>query len=385
MQVLKIFTWLMGSLILLSASAIAEDLCITASQAMKTASELRGLSPKRPVPCRSHEKNKIKQYVIKAIKTETPEARIRGEGLLYAALGIIPPDFDYEKELVDLYTSQIGGYYDPKKDQYVMAAWIPASLQYPVSVHELVHALQDQHFDLETFMNIKTMSSDELMARSALVEGDATAVMVDYSLRAAGGGTLFDQQDVSLFIAQNVVGTQLLATASPTGRTLMTLMIFPYSSGLRFAHEVIRTSRSYDTLNTVFLNPPRSTEEILHPEKLGDNKKEFEIPVITVEGLTAIHEDTLGEFFLSVWLNSQGVDGVTAATAAAGWGGDRAAVFQFPDGSHSIRWHIRFDTERDAEEFSAALKIRTGSNGAFECKELLCSGVFSAPLPGVLQ
>ena len=376
MQVLIIFLCLVSSSIVLSTYAIAEDLCVTASQAMKTASELRGLNPKRKVPCRAHEKNKIKQYVVKAIKTETPEARIRGEGLLFAALGIIPSDFDYEKELVDLYTSQIGGYYDPKKGQYVMAAWIPASLQYPVSVHELVHALQDQHFDLETFMDIKTMSSDELMARSALVEGDATAVMVDYSLRAAGGGTVFDQQDVSLFIAQNVVGTQLLATSSPTGRTLMTLMIFPYSSGLRFAHELIRESRSYDALNKAFLNPPRSTEEILHPEKYGNNIKEFEIPVISVEGLTAIHEDTLGEFFISVWLNSQGVDGVTAATAAAGWGGDRAAVLPLPDGSHSIRWHIRFDTVRDAEEFYAALKIRTTVHGEFECNDLLCTGIF---------
>ena len=114
--------------------------------------------------------------------------RLYSEGVVYQRLALVPKDFKYESGIIDLYTSQIGGYYDPKKDHFVMAKWIPASLQFPVAVHELVHALQDQHFKLDTFLDPKTMTSDALMARAALVEGDATAVMIDYSLRAGGGG-----------------------------------------------------------------------------------------------------------------------------------------------------------------------------------------------------
>ena len=189
----------------------------------------------------------------------------KGPGLKPSGIGFIPLDFNYQQGLIDLYLSQLGGYYDPEKRHFVMAAWMPVMLQTTIAVHELTHALQDQYFNLATFTDQNKYTSDQLMARSALVEGDATLVMLDYQRRLMGQAGLESDKSVSGVMLQNIIGASMMAPMANVPSSLQNLLIFPYTSGLRFAHEFLKDG-GYKRLDKIFRSPPRSTEEILHPE-----------------------------------------------------------------------------------------------------------------------
>ena len=251
-----------------------ESLCQIATGAIEQASNIRSLRVKSKVPCEVHDKEKVKNYLLDTLENKVTFEKLRKEEAVFKALGFIPEDFNYKDGIVELYLGQIGGYYDPDKSYYVMAGWLPAMLQTTIAVHELTHALQDQYFNLQTFLDLKMQSNDELLARSALVEGDATAVMYDFARVTAGQKRLEEESNVEGLMLQSVISASMVAGMGKVPKTLQSMLIFPYTSGLRFAHELLRKG-GYKQIDQAFNKPPRSTEEILHPEKYFHPKKDF--------------------------------------------------------------------------------------------------------------
>lgn len=357
------FVALLSLLLLFVTSGQAQErLCAIAANGIDRASEIRGLAVKKKVPCLVHDREQIKQFLLETIDTKIPPERLAGEERVFKALGIIPSDFRYKEGIIELYLSQIGGYYDPERDHFVMAAWMPASLQTAIAVHEMTHALQDQYFDLQRFVPHDHTNSDALMARSALVEGDATAVMSDYSRALLGQGPLAQEKGVEALMLQNVLGAGLVAGMAQVPQALQMILIFPYTSGLRFAHHLLRQG-GYEAIDHAFRNPPRSTEEILHPEKFGSEMPDFDLlSVEEVRGdvvpaeLEARYEDVLGEFSISAMLGNFLTDKAQAAEAASGWGGDRVVIFEADGAPSVVGWLTRWDTERDAQQFFTAMQ-----------------------------
>lgn len=341
-----------------------EQACNIAKDALKQASAIRGLSKRREIPCFLHNQEQIKEYLLATLAEELPPQRLAQEELLFKVLGILPPDYDYEKGIIDLYLSQLGGYYDPKLKRFVMASWLPAEMQTVVAVHELTHALQDQHFNLRDFLDNKKFTSDQLLARLALVEGDATAVMHDYTRQQAGQPALRSISAVNDLLLANVVGASILAGSYNIPLGLQLLLVFPYTSGLRFTHQKL-VKGGYSQLDQVFKNPPRSTEEILHPEKYEKARPDFLVftdqDVLTTFSKAEVeifYGDTLGEFLISVVLSSCLEDRSEAALAARGWGGDRIVLAKQDRADQSANlalWKINWDSEDDAKRFTEAL------------------------------
>jgi len=351
-------------IIFLSATAWAdESLCIISNDAIKQASEIRGLKIKKQTPCFLHNKAEVQAYLLEAISSKVPPARMKAESQVYKALGLIAENFDYEKGLLKLYLDQLGGYYDPEKDHFVMAAWIPAIMQVPVAVHELTHALQDQHYDLNEFTNIKKYSSDELLARSALIEGDATAVMLDYTRKLAGLEPISKDKDVTAIMMQNLLGASMFAGLKEVPESLKLTLLFPYTSGLRFVHELLKNTleneKEYIRVDRAFMKPPRSTEEILHPEKYFAEKSDFTKVSISKSVLTEsdlVYEDTLGEFSISGIFSMYLPDKARIAKLSAGWGGDRVGVYETITGSTEVVWNTAWDSEVDSKDFFEGYK-----------------------------
>ncbi len=352
---------LIVSLIILPAALNSQDNpCLISTEAIKEASAIRGLAIKEKTPCYLRNKEEVKEFLLSTIKTKIPAERMKAEEMIYKAFGFIPPDYDYENGLVKLYLDQLGGYYDPDKDHFVMAAWIPAVMQVPVAVHELTHALQDQYYDLTKFTDIKTYSSDQLLARSSLIEGDATAVMVDYTRKLSGQPSISKDQDVTSIMMQNIIGSSLFAGLREVPESLKLTLLFPYTSGLRFAHKLLRDG-GYKAIDKAFKNPPRSTEEILHPEKYLSKESDFiviapESPkIIEGETSTMVFDDTLGEFAIVSLFSMFDQPKSKASEIAAGWGGDRVAVWKVVGSAskerYEIIWRTHWDTEVDAQEF----------------------------------
>lgn len=341
----------------------ASEVCHIADSSLEQASKIRKLPIKKPVPCRVHNKDQVAKYLKDTIATKLPAEKLDMEEYVYKALGFLPAAFDYKKGILDLYLSQLGGYYDPDRKHFIMAAWLPEIMQTTIAVHEMTHALQDQYFNLQGFVDANIENSDLLMSRSALVEGDATAVMLDYARLLAGQPPLAQEKDVNSFIMQNVLGIAMMANASGVPQSMQSLLVFPYTSGLRFAHVLLQKG-GYPEIDKAFKKVPRSTEEVLHPEKYFTDKadyKEFSDADFAAEqratGNPVVYRDTLGEFAISALLGMYATDKSTAAQAAAGWGGDRVVVLRSADKSkRTIVWKIAWDTERDRDEFVTLFK-----------------------------
>jgi len=102
------------------------------------------------------------------------------------AFGLLPKGFDIDPFMIDLMTEQIAGLYDPKSEEFYIADWIPVADQKIVMAHELTHALEDQYFHIEQWVKAVHENGDATLARDAVLEGSATAAMVDYMLRDTG-------------------------------------------------------------------------------------------------------------------------------------------------------------------------------------------------------
>ncbi|RME87072.1 MAG: hypothetical protein D6785_02455, partial [Planctomycetota bacterium] len=263
-----------------------------------------------------------------------------------------------------------------------------------VIVHELIHALQDQHFDLFSLQKYVQGNSDRSAALSALVEGDATLGM--FAQQMAGS-----EEQQKLFIKFFQITTDLSKEFMAVNRNVPTFiqdsMFFNYSQGLEFNWR-LKKAGGLNKINLAFRDLPASTEQILHPEKyLSSNRDEpwtIQLPSLQKyfpqkNGWTKLSEDTMGELGIQILLREyfayrrlkkhlgafwkplssniilRGL-GRTAykylnankiRESAAGWGGDRYKVYYNPKtGKTALVWLTYWDTEKDSQEFFMAMK-----------------------------
>lgn len=346
---IRIFT-LFFTILFLTPSSYAEDLCSKANLALKEASKIRKLKILKSVPCEVENKATIRRFLLERIEEEFGE-KIKLEGEVLELLKLIPKNSDYKELILKVYLDQIAGYYDNLKKRFVMASWLGSGLQMGIAVHEQTHSLQDQHYDLTSFLSIKKQSSDEVYARSALVEGDASAVMYDWTNQSMGMPALKDVPNVNSYVFQNVLSVGLLANKHEDAKHLFNLMIFPYTSGLRFAHSLMLEG-GYKEVDKAFKNPPKSTEEILHPEKYGsdDEFTNIEVEKLNLDLSSIKHKDTFGEFFISNFLGAIGMEASIASNSASGWAGDKFILFK----DKNFKWIILFDSREEKREFKEA-------------------------------
>ena len=317
-------------------------MCAVTEGALRDAAKLRALAPQASVPCVVRSRADIERFLRKNIAEKFPKETLAMEQLWYRALGIVPDDYPYEKEIVQAYAQQIGGYYDPERREFVMLDTMPDQLQVPVAVHELTHALQDQRFGLTHFLDPRKRESDELMARAALVEGDATAIMQEFmserSSKSSKGLSEVTFQESSITIPE----------------TLERILLFPYLDGLTFVRHVQRFGGS-SAINGAFSKPPRTSREILHPEQYVNRsfipeelpRDQVELPV---ERSSSIYEDTVGEFAVSALLGGALSSKQRGAACAEGWRRDRVVIFK-GKGARYVSWMSEWDSQEDSAEF----------------------------------
>lgn len=344
----------------MAAAEQPSDLCALAPVAIEQASAIRGLQIKNQVPCLVQDKGAVKAFLDETIEQDLPPQKLAMEQLAYRAIGMIPDNFDYGSGLVQFLVSQLGGYYDPKRKRFVMAAWLPAVVQEPVAVHELTHALQDQYYDLGKLLDPKSDNSDKSVALSALIEGDATAVMLDHERQLHGMPPIANDSSIDALILQQVLGASFASQTSGVPESLQAMLIFPYTSGLRFVHSLLRKG-GYREVGQAYTRPPNSTREILHPSEYLAKSFTPSIPSTNeIDGALSDYlpeySDVLGEFGISSLLSNSARTRRRGPKAAAGWIGDKLGVFPERDGKRLVSWKTRWESEEDAREFYDAYR-----------------------------
>lgn len=252
-------------------------------------------------------------------------------------------------------TSQVAGFYRPDtKQMYVVSETGGLGPIEQVSfAHEYDHALQDQHFDLTKLGTAVADQGDRSLARLSLPEGDATLLMSDWAQQG-----LTPLQTLQLLQGStNPAQAAVLASMPPF---LKDDLLFPYTSGLAFV-EGIQTSGGWPAVDAVYAKPPDSTEQILHSQKYLDHEEPIAVsfPADLASrlgsGWKVSLQDTFGEFLLREWLEiAGGVPASAASDAAAGWGGDRVALVEGPNGAWGVAIVTQWDTKADADGFQSA-------------------------------
>jgi hypothetical protein len=257
-----------GLLLLFATTALAQqqsaqELLSQADEVLQQMSQITGLPIKGELNKQVASRPEVEEYITQNLHEEMTPAEIHAEEALVRAFGLVPRDFNLENFLVKFYTEQAAGFYDPKHKTMYIADWVPPEMQSMTLSHELTHALQDQNWDLDSYMHGARDDDDASAARQAVVEGHATLAMIQQS---AGGADLAGLPALGPLL-ETMTSSQLadspeLANAPPFFHTEA---LFPYMQGLEFVQAGLQQG-GWKELNALFEHPPETTKEIFEPQ-----------------------------------------------------------------------------------------------------------------------
>ncbi len=379
-------------LVVLLAKVPAQDSGVP--ELLPIAARLRGLPP--PTELRT-------RIVDEASPAETPPSDdpIEAESAalhtrLKIALGLSADDASPGRsEPIDhaMRSGQVAGFYDPVSRTLTLvrpavAVSAPPLLERSLLdwlgppfidderstlVHEIGHALQHARAP-DLFGEDAAMTTDLDLAVRTLLEGDAVLLEAAFALERAGAAPSYAFEP---FFASALAATfdpeRMPSPGDPdAGPFEQACFDFPYFAGPGFTARLGAGGRGFAGVTSALLDPPLSTEQILHPEKYRgprrDDPTELALPdlrdLFLPGGLPAI-EDVLGEFGWSVLLEGRSAGArVTdvrkrlARAAAAGWDGDACLLYVGQQRQDGLVVLSTWDTPADAAEFARALALR---------------------------
>ena len=355
----------------------------------KEVEALRGWTFKKPVAKQLATPEQVRQYVDGQLAAGLPERDIAVVEAMLRTIGLIPATCNLRSTFLGLMENQVAGYYDPTTRTMHLVQRpdaMPAIVERMMLAHELTHALDDQHADLATLVKPSPASTEDSdLVASAIGEGSATALMLQYLVKAQASGRAnlaelaeYAAQEAerskafldapryfSSILASYVCGMQFLARGN-----LLSLIAAPDNRAIG------------DSLLAARKDLPRSTEQILHPSKYWDLAQRDEPALIddaAVErwlaqpGRWIVRKDTIGELLTAILTTAsdkppslaslQAADAWTSP-AARGWGGDRffllASGSTAADAARALKdlkgvWITTWDTPADRDEFTASL------------------------------
>lgn len=306
---------------------------------------VRELEFDRLPPVRYVSPAEAREEALGLLDAEYPPQRRAADEKLLVLLGLLPSGSDIRELAGRIYSEEVAGYYDEDKGRMTLVETDDGPTADEVTLaHELTHALEDQHFRLEPDQG---SFDDERTAHTALIEGTATVAMLDYAARHVTGGGAGRREQLRVLDAADLLGS---GTGLPP--YLERSLLFPYAGGARFVDAIGTWGPANRALRG---RGPVSTEQVLHPAKYraGERPLRVSAPRSPGDGWKRATAGTIGEFDTAELIRSSDSP-VRAERAAAGWGGGRYVLWRRESESAvALAW--RWDSTRDAAEFTAAL------------------------------
>jgi hypothetical protein len=328
------------------------DFTTAADEVLQQMSEITGLSLTSPLKKSLRSREEIRAYIIREMKEDKDAAERLAGAKSAVAFGLLPKGFDLDSFMIDLLTEQIAGLYDPKAHEFYVADWIPLDDQRMVMAHELTHALEDQHFQIEAWAKAARPNDDGELARESVLEGSAMVAMVEYLLQGSGR-SLKDLPDIDpAMLIGDMADTPTLKKAPPF---LKDALIFPYLDGMTFSAAILKPS-GWSGLAGIFAKPPASTQQILHPDLYTSGKVPAPLSLPSMEKTlgadwTKLEENAMGEFGWKEVLK-QFLGEPRAKPLAAAWDGDRYVVYEQKQTKRLLLiTRERLATEEQAQRF----------------------------------
>ena len=331
-----------------AASPAQSGECLKAGTVAERTSTLWGLPFRHHVACTEVPDDEFNDYWKKMAgkeNSETGEESIR----LYRLIGLIPHDFDYSQCRGRDAPESIKGIYDYSSRGIIIRK--NASVPEQVLAHELVHALQDQYFDLKSLHRTMCGRTDSCLALGALTEGDAVLTDEKYTRQYA------PPEDTSSPVEEK----PSLDAGCVIPEKIISQFEFPYTFGRIFMSRVRKSGRN-NAWQKTFHHPPQTTREILHEKdfQLHDGIR-FKPVHVTMPSKhpdlgRKISEDTIGQYTIRLLFGSPDPRrDKNAILAAKGWRGDTAALYS-SGRNYSLIWESVWETEKDARDFFDTIK-----------------------------
>lgn len=256
----------------------ARQLFACVDQIMKFASDDSGLPIKNPVKRQLTTRAAVESYLMTKLGDDKESKRMERDSIVLKKFGLLDRDFELKPFLLALLKEQIEAYYDTRTKTINLLDWVQPDEQKSVMAHELTHALQDQHSDLEKWDSqtpddvSTTMATDQVhlakdemdAARDAVSEGQATAVMMDYMLKPMGRSLIKDPEVLD-FIRRHMDASADSPVMARAPLLISESMLFPYRDGLSFEQDVWMDQGRNAAFAGALDQPPTSTWEILNP------------------------------------------------------------------------------------------------------------------------
>jgi hypothetical protein len=258
----------------------AKQLFALVDELMKFSSDETGLPIKSAVKRQLITRAAVEKYLEDKFNEDESAKRLESEEIVLKKFGLLDHDFNLKPFLLSLLTEQIEAFYDSKTKTVNLLDWVDADEQKPALAHELTHALQDQHSDLEkwddqTPDDVSTdaagdtehLAKDEMdTARDAVAEGQATAVMFDYVLKPMGKSLIKDPEVMDV-LKDQMTGSDNSPIMARAPLLLSESMLFPYREGLSFEQDIWMDQGQAAAFAGALDRPPTSTWEIINPRE----------------------------------------------------------------------------------------------------------------------
>jgi len=352
---------LLISLVLPAAAqtdARAKELCAQIQGIAQDLTKISGMPLKHPVPCDFITKDKINKFLNDRVKEVAKPEEIRAEELTLKKFGLVPNDFDLAKNTVDLLTEQAAAFYDYDKKKLFITDSTPSDTREPVLAHELAHAIADQNYNLAKFIRQGRKSDDGSTARLAVMEGQATWLMSEFLARKVGQSLKDSPTLLAMMSSVNDGGSGQYPVFDNSPLYLRLSLVFPYTKGMLFQNAVHDKDSQYGFAE-VFLKPPVSTQQIMHPEKYfaGVKPTEPDLPDPHLpKGYKSLVGGTLGELEHSIMLE-QFSGKETAEKLAPHWRGSTFALVENKKlGRVVLLYAVEWDTEDAARDYTSAYR-----------------------------
>ena len=278
---------------------------------------LRGLRFKHPVRPLFLERGEALDFVDKVSREEYPQRERRIDEESLKLLGLLSPATDVDKVLERVGSEQLLGFYDDHSKRLVVIREAGATrpLLEITLAHELVHALEDQHFHLDVPEGVP---DDSVLARSALSEGTATSLMVDYAKRYMSAG--------------DVLSLASVGESEGLPPFFEKQLLFPYLEGQKFVDTFRGDNGDWRPIDSIYrFRVPQSSDQILHPRDYADDKRPRAVRLPDLRPILGsdwrrLRSSPLGEYDVRLMIDIGG--GTRPAGGAEGWTGGRYELWR---------------------------------------------------------
>ncbi|MDT8369975.1 MAG: hypothetical protein RQ745_12280 [Longimicrobiales bacterium] len=318
--------------------------------------ERSGLEVRDSIRLARRSRAELERFLEAKLDEEIDEARAEGLAEAYALLGLVPEDFDLRATLLEVYTEQVAGFYDPDSTTLYVLDDQPGRAIEELLLHELVHAVQDQWVDLAA-VTAPTLDNDRRAAAQAAIEGHATLVMLEYVMRGMSTHDL-DLLEVPDFARQMRPALEGIGSEYPAlggaPRIIRESLLLPYLHGASYVQSVWRTRGSRVPLGEIL---PASTEQVADPDRFTRADPDLPTGVqLTLAPPARIElDDVLGHAEVRILLGE--IVGPEAGAGAEGWDGDRWALVA-EGATRGLVWAAVFDDAAARDRFVGLLAPR---------------------------